>query len=479
MELFSLFGHTSELYRIINKSPQPPDNLTREYLKSKKYLGSHDRKFISSVLFTILRIKSMPEYFLGFDIVKHFTDRYISDPKEQEKFTSILNISLGIIIANILNIEFKEIDILPDNDYLPFVDATALTISKKYNIEQEEVLQLLNTLISFVKNFISDVRKIDINKEITSDELKALSIRYAQQEWVFKLLLDSSKYSPAQLIELFESLFYPATLTLRINAPSERHRAILDECKKTDPKAELSRFSPFGIYLSKRLDLNTFPLYKQGLVEIQDEGSQLITIALKPEENDTILDACAGAGGKTLHIASMTNNNSRIIASDVELRKLKELNKRTRHAHFTSVTTYLPKHLNKSGIKQYDKVLIDSPCSGMGTVRRNPMLKWRLNPSLLEKYNRKQYKILKLYAEYVKPGGVLLYSTCSLLPQENEMLVERFLNEHAEFSPMPLKPSFDKYKVDLPGLRNEDFQYQLLPSVHGTDGFFIAKLTRR
>ena len=477
MQLSSLLGHSAELYRIITKSHQPPDKVTKEYLKRKKYLGSNDRKFISEVVFIILRLKSMPEYCLSTAPYKDFIVNINIEPDEQKSLSDFLIIVFGIFAALLSDIQLNSLKkLIYSNDN--FSDTACQAVNQRFSIDKTVIYKLFSSIRQELKSLVASAENLDISNELPPIKRKLAAIRYAQQEWVISSLIESGKYSSDELKNLFKSFFFPAPLTLRINAPAEHRQEIFEECKKFDSEAKKTDFSPSGIVLSKRFDFNTLELYKKGFIEIQDEGSQLITIALNPTEGEKILDACAGAGGKSLHIASLVNDNASVIASDVDLRKLKELNKRSKRAGVSSVTTFLSKNINKSQIKVFDKVLVDSPCSGMGTIRRNPMPKWKLTPAMLEKYNRKQIKILEDYSQYVAPGGILLYSTCSIMPQENEMIVEEFLENHTEFSGTPLQPAFDKFGIVLPGLGEKDFQYQLLPSVHNCDGFYFAKFIK-
>lgn len=215
-----------------------------------------------------------------------------------------------------------------------------------------------------------------------------------------------------------------------------------------------------------------------GAIEVQDEGSQLVAFALAPEEEWDILDACAGAGGKTLHLAQLQRDRGRIIASDADRRRLEQLARRLKRHRYRSI------HLaNLDGHRslqrtQFDAVLLDVPCTGSGTVRRAPEIKWRIHTRQLERIVAKQERILEQYHAYVRSGGVLLYATCSLLPEENQRVVERFLARHPEFEPDPLAPAFERYGIALP-LSPDQWQFQLLPHRHGTDGFFIARLRRR
>ena len=178
-----------------------------------------------------------------------------------------------------------------------------------------------------------------------------------------------------------------------------------------------------------------------------------------------------------MHIASLQHDSGRIVSCDVELSKLKELNNRSARCGYKSIETVLDHNLEKLN-ETFSKVLIDSPCTGMGTIRRNPIPKWRLTEEYLLKHVAKQEKILEHYSQFVEPGGELIYSTCSIMPDENELVIENFLSAHKEFRPLALMPSFKNNGIEIPDLGESDYHLQLLPSKHGCDGFFMAKLQR-
>jgi 16S rRNA (cytosine967-C5)-methyltransferase len=201
-----------------------------------------------------------------------------------------------------------------------------------------------------------------------------------------------------------------------------------------------------------------------------------------------VLDACAGAGGKSLHIGVLQKNRGEIIASDIEYQRLKELPIRAKRSGITTIRTVqlsgkatpsaLPEQLERVKAS-CDAVIIDAPCSGMGTVRRMPMTKWRLTPELLRKHGQKQLEILQSFSHAVKDDGILLYSTCSLMPQENQHVVRAFLDQHPEFTPEALAPAFAENGVRIPALSNDAAMLTLTPAQHGTDGFFMARLRRK
>jgi 16S rRNA (cytosine967-C5)-methyltransferase len=265
------------------------------------------------------------------------------------------------------------------------------------------------------------------------------------------------------------AMLEPATLDLRINPLKTTREDILRALKEMNLRAEACALSPWGVRVFERPSLSNLPMLKNGLVEIQDEGSQMIALVVGARPGERVVDFCAGAGGKTLAISATMENKGRIVACDIVEGRLKRSTERFRRAGLHNIETrtlistrdpWIKKH--KGG---FDRVLTDVPCSGAGTWRRNPDARWRdLGPGL-EKLLVTQSEILDSAARLVKGGGRLIYSTCSLLPDENENQIEKFLDTHPEFTLVPCGLEGTSYLV-------------LTPGQHGTDGFFAAVMMR-
>jgi 16S rRNA (cytosine967-C5)-methyltransferase len=221
------------------------------------------------------------------------------------------------------------------------------------------------------------------------------------------------------------------------------------------------------------------PLFKDGAIEVQDEGSQLLSQIVGAKRGEMVVDFCAGAGGKTLSLGAAMRNTGRLYAFDVSDKRLAKLKPRLARSGLSNVHPVVIAHENDAKVKRLagkiDRVLVDAPCSGLGTLRRNPDIKWRQSPQALEELNQKQKSILAGAARLVKAGGRLVYATCSILDEENEAIVEQFLAEHEEFMLVPMKEVLAEQKIELP---MEDY-LKLSPLQHQTDGFFAAVLARR
>ncbi len=268
-----------------------------------------------------------------------------------------------------------------------------------------------------------------------------------------------------------------APLDLRANALKTTRDAVLAALGR--PAAAM-RFSPWGVRMPARTSVAAHPLFKDGAIEVQDEGSQLIAALVGARPGMRVADYCAGAAGKTLAMAATMDNRGRIVACDVSAPRLAGADKRLRRAGVHNAETHLLSpgdRWAKRRAGQFDRVLVDAPCTGTGTWRRNPDARSRTTATDLAELLAKQGEILSMSAQLVRPGGRLAYATCSLLPEEDEEQVERFLAANPGFAVVPLPRAWAE--AGLPGAPPcEGPHMALSPAAHGTDGFFCAVLER-
>lgn len=269
----------------------------------------------------------------------------------------------------------------------------------------------------------------------------------------------------------------PPPLDLRVNPIKSTREHALRELKALGLRAEATKLAPHGIRVNERLSLARLPGLKTGEIEIQDEGSQLVALLVDAKPGDRVVDFCAGAGGKTLAIAAQMKNKGYLIACDVNEARLKRCAERLRRAGLHNVETRVLASETDRWVKRhkggFDRVLVDAPCSGTGTWRRNPDARWRAPDMGLDNLVALQARILASAARLVKPGGRLVYATCSVLCEENEDQVAAFLAAHPAFQIVPL----DKAAPQLAGVAQSD-HLSLTPARHQTDGFFAAILQR-
>ncbi|HWY10628.1 MAG TPA: RsmB/NOP family class I SAM-dependent RNA methyltransferase [Bacteroidia bacterium] len=258
-----------------------------------------------------------------------------------------------------------------------------------------------------------------------------------------------------------QALNEQAPVVLRVNTIKIKKAELIKKLAEAEIEVDELRVFADALQLRKRQNIFTTSFFKDGLFEIQDAGSQLIAPFLNAEPGQKVIDACAGAGGKTLHLAAIMQNKGKILALDVEEWKLDNLRKRAKRAGVSNIEARLI--TGEKTISQLrnsaDRLLLDVPCTGTGVIKRNPDAKWKLSKEVIEKTKQLQYTILKNYSAMVKPGGFLVYATCSVLPSENELQVQKFIAEQGDIF------EFIKDKTIYPS--------------EGYDGFYMALIKKK
>ncbi len=304
------------------------------------------------------------------------------------------------------------------------------------------------------------------------------AVRFSLPDW-----LEERLGSLPEPDALMEALQQPAQLDVRSNPLKIERDALLAKLRegpagRYDPQP--MPYSPWGIRFKGHPPINRWPEFEGGLVEVQDEGSQLLALLVGPRRGEMIIDFCAGAGGKSLLLGALMRSTGRLYAFDVSAARLAKAKPRFARSGLSNVVPVVIDSENDARVKRLagkaQRVLVDAPCTGIGTLRRNPDLKWRQQPQALGELCELQYRILKSAARCVAPGGRLVYATCSLLPEENADQADRFLAEHPDFERLDaaalLHNRCENLVLDGPYV-------QLRPDLHGTDGFFAAVFERR
>lgn len=303
-----------------------------------------------------------------------------------------------------------------------------------------------------------------------------LAIQAEFPEWVVEKLQHGMPDS--DILDLGLSLQQPAPLDLRVNTILAKRAEVLETLAQEGIEAQATPYSPCGIRLIGKPAINRHALFLSGKIEVQDEGSQLLGYLLAPKRGEMVVDFCAGAGGKSLLLGALMNSKGRLYAFDVSEKRLSNLKPRFKRSGLSNLHTQRISDENDSKIKRLsgkiDRVLVDAPCSGLGTLRRNPDLKWRQSAQSIEELKAKQAAILSAAAGLLKPGGRLVYATCSFLPEENQAVIGDFLATHPQFTVLNCAELLSQQKIPLD---TGEF-LQLSPRLHQTDGFFAAALTR-
>jgi 16S rRNA (cytosine967-C5)-methyltransferase len=324
------------------------------------------------------------------------------------------------------------------------------------------------------QGWLADVAKID--RAALPDKL-----RHNLPDWLANPLREAlgEEFWP-----LVHELGQIAPLDLRVNILKGKREDAQRTLAEAGITAEATPYSPWGLRIQGKPALNKLPIFLGGGVEVQDEGSQLLALITDAKRGEMVVDFCAGAGGKTLALGAAMRNTGRLYAFDTSGHRLEALKPRLARSGLSNVHPAQIAHERDDRIKRLagkiDRVLVDAPCSGLGTLRRNPDLKWRQSPKALEELQAKQSAILASAARLLKPGGRLVYATCSLLAVENERVADAFTAAHGiDFEPLPVLQALEAARVESPAALVAGPYLRLWPHRHHTDGFFAAIWQRR
>lgn len=357
----------------------------------------------------------------------------------------------------------------------------------------------ISALVWFVLRRYGRLRR-SFGKDPTGREAVAATLRY--RGTAIDPLFDGDKYSPAPLTAEeraalarlpdnlpdavaecpdwlrgriddadIRAMVDEAPLDLRVNTLKSTREDVLKLLEQSGIKAEKTPYSPVGVRVRERVNVTALPVYTDGLVEIQDEGSQIVSLLTRAEAGQIAIDWCAGGGGKTLALSAMMNAKGTLYAADMNVKRLRDLPERAARAGANNVIL-----LNDyNSLKQYDLVLVDAPCTGTGTWRRSADARWRISPEQSAQIIETQQKILDKACRFVKKNGRLFYITCSLDAAENEDQAAAFIQNHTDFVPEDLSPVLK----ETTGIEQSGKTVRLRPSVCETDGFFAASFVKK
>ena len=439
----SLIGHTVEVYDLILHNDRPADSTIDTFFRSHKYLGSHDRRFVAEAVYGLLRNQLRIETVL--DATTH------RPPPASANTRSHLLLLLYLIL---------------------FGAETPELLAEEAGTDKNETLPLLN--------FLNEAKAINVRLEdgfhSAPEDAHTLSVRFSFPRWMVDSWL--VMYGPAGAARLCESLNSPPPLTLRVNTIKTTVEFCQEALAKEGIETNKTKYSPFGLTVAKRMNIFSLESFRKGFFEVQDEGSQMLPLLLDPKPRSKVVDACAGGGGKSLAIAALMKNHGVIHALDINAFRLEDLKKRIRRSGVDTIRIHHVKEreLPAEIVGTADNVLVDAPCSGLGTIRRNPGMKWTITPASVKELSVKQSELLGHYAQCVRPLGRLVYATCSMNREENEEVVEDFLSSHPAFE--IIQPSVILGRYGLESIAQEKY-FRVSPHIPGTDGFFAAAMRRK
>ena len=427
-----------------------PDQLLTDSLKRYRHLTSLDRAFLTELMYGVLRWRGNLDWVIG---------QFSKTPFEK----------IESEIVNILRIGLYQILFL-----------TRTPVSAAVN---ESVELAKKTRGKGGGGFVNGVLRSVIRKkeEIpypgeTEEPARTISVVQSHplwlvQRWVEELGVEEST-------KVCEANQQHAPLVLRTNTLKNSREGLMKKLEVSGLKPFATAYSEEGIVLRDPPAVSDLPFFREGLYAIQDEASQLVTAILDPRPGETILDACAAPGGKTTHVAQRMGNEGKIYAVDLTVEKLKWIDEGCRRLGVTMVDTIRGDTRRTLPVPEgtgVDRILADVPCSGFGTLRRNPDLKWRKGMEDILRLKDLQSSILNNLSRYLSPGGTLVYSTCTVFHEENEDVVEEFLSQHPEFQLDPIDKGLPE--PCAPFIRGVYFKS--FPRGDGMDGFFVARLTKK
>lgn len=387
--------------------------------------------------------------------------KYTIDKILESFLTQKLN-KMDSFVVNLLRISIYQINYLDKVPSFAVVNE-AVEISKKYkNIGASKLVN--GVLRNYLRNKDKDFSE-------AKDKAAALSYEYSFEPWMVKLFVN--QYGEERAESILKGLNTTPALTVRINSFKADYEAAFEKLKDSGYEVEEGYVCPEAVRIVKGSSVEKNPLFKEGLITVQDESAMLVAPALNPEQNEIVLDLCSAPGGKTTHISELMNNSGHVYAFDIHSDKLKLIEDNAKRLHITNIHCDVmdAAALNEKYIDFADKVLIDVPCSGLGIIRKKPEIKYTKNLKELKAIVDIQRNILKSASHYVKVGGTLLYSTCTLNKKENEEAIEWFLNSFNNYVIEPL------FYGNIDNIIYDKFGVTILPNKF-MDGFFIAKLKR-
>lgn len=412
----ALFAHAEAVLGQLLRFEHPADAVVSRYFREHRELGHADRAFVAETVFAVLRRgRSLEARCAG-----QLSDRHL------------------LLVA--------------------------LAVTRGWN--QRELAPVLRA---------SEEEWLAAARALPESEF-APAVRCDLPDWLYNKL--EAQFGAEETEKLAHALNQPAPLDLRVNTLKTNRDAVLARFAEEGIAAAAGPLSPTAIRLREKPALARHALFLEGAFEVQDEGSQLLGYLLEPRRGEMVVDFCAGAGGKTLLLGALMKNTGRLYAFDVSDKRLIKLKPRLARSGLSNVHPARIEHERDQKIKRLsgkaDRVLVDAPCSGLGTLRRNPDLKWRQSEESVAELTVKQAAILDSAARLVRPGGRLVYATCSLLTAENDAIVADFLAKHPEFTLTPASSVLARHGIEFSG----DL-LRLLPNQHNTDGFFAAVLDRK
>lgn len=443
---------TAQVLQLLLRFDAPADTTLAQFQRENPKLGSRDRLQIANASFAAVRFLPLVRHFEALE------PSLLPEAKTKDQPSERLAILALALEAH------GPLSLPVTAEQLQAVFQTALD-----NLPEPEQQTWLQACLQASRSF---------------NEGTGGALQHNLPQWLAQAL--QAQYGSEAFVALSQALKQPAALDLRVNLLTHKRNSVVTELQAQGIDCTPTAYSPWGIRLQGKPSLRQNPLLLNGTVEVQDEGSQLLALLTGAKRGETVVDFCAGAGGKTLAIGAMMRNTGRLYALDNSAHRLDGLQPRLKRSGLSNVHTLVLQSETDERLSRLrskaDRVLVDAPCSGLGTLRRHPELAWRNKAATIDELQQTQMRILESAASLLKPGGTLVYATCSLLEEENEAVNRWFSTTFArDFTPLDWSATLKKH--DLQALQTSDRPAEhalsanamaLLPHVHHSDGFYLA-----
>ncbi len=423
--------------------------LDEDITDKEQYLSRRDRALVNALVYGVIRRRGTLDW-----IIDYFSNTRLN--------------SIDSNVLNILRLGLFQVIYL---DKIPVSAAVNTSVEMAKSVTSPKVVGFVNAVLRSAVKGYKKVSFPDRNK----DPVKALSTAKSFPEWLIKKWIDCFGLKETEV--LCDAVNNIPPITVRTNNLKISRYDLINKLESDVESIDYTSYSPDGIcFFKPKSPVSKMKAFKNGWFQVQDEAAQLVTYLLNPQSGETILDACAGLGGKTGHIAQMMRNKGKIVAMDKNDEKLLRHKSEMKRLGISIVQTCihnLDKPFDKNYIDRFDRILLDAPCSGLGVLRRNPDIKWLVSKKKLTHYKEKQVRLLDNISHLVKPSGILVYAVCSTEPEENEEVIKVFLNNHPEFV---VEKQPDDLPFNIRSLINKNGYLITFPHINNTDGFFAVCL---
>jgi 16S rRNA (cytosine967-C5)-methyltransferase len=440
-----------QVLNTLDRGHQTLDGILDAITANTIHLSRRDRSLFNALIFGVLRWRGRLDY-----IISHFSNTPLK--KVEPAVLNILRLGLFQIIY---------MDRIPDSAAVN----TAVELTRKIG-----ALRAAGFVNALLRNAAANYNDVAF-PTLKSDPVAFFATAHSLPAWLARRW--NHRYNPETLTALCNTVNAIPPITIRTNTLKATRQQLMLSLEGDAENISPAPHAPDGILMKKlKRPIPELPAFKNGWFQVQDEAAQLVSLLLDPQPGESVLDACAGLGGKTAHLAQLMKNKGNIAAMDKDEKKLQQLGHEMQRLGISIVRPTCHDLNLTPGTKlrgEFDRILLDAPCSGLGVVRRNPDIKWKSDEADLKRHARVQKRFLENLVQMIKPYGILVYAVCSVEPEENEAVVDTFLKKHPEFV---IDKSPGKLPITLHSRVEPAAGFKTLPLFNHMDGFYFVRLKR-